>query len=98
MNEKLEQRKRDDWLDKKHNISMDIPKLVKIAVQGHVHCPENEPCLSRSSSGNDACQCVRSIFATPEHYELYLCLRQVILEAELIHQVTGDYYANRKAE
>ena len=98
MNEILEKRKRNDWLEKRDVISMDTEKLVSIAIHGHTCCPTDEPCLSRSYSGDDACQCIRSVFATPEHYELYLCLRQIIFEAELIHTVQGENYANKQAK
>ena len=98
MNEILEKRKKYNWLEKRNAIAMDTEVLVTIAIQGHTHCPETEVCLSRSYSGDDACRCVRSVFATPEHYELYQCLRQIIFEAEMIHTVLGDKNANKQAK
>ena len=98
MNEKLERIKRDRWLDNLDEISMETERLVAIAVQGHECCPENEYCLSRKYSGVTACMCIRSVFATPEHYELYLCLRQLLLETELLEITEGGKYENRKAK
>lgn len=97
MNEKLERIKRDRWLDKLDQISMEIERLVAIAIQGHEYCPEDEYCLSRNYSGVAACMCIRSIFATPEHYELYLCLRQLLLETELLENIEGEKNENSKA-
>lgn len=90
MNEKLEERYKTAWLEKRHTISMDTERLVTIAVNGHKRCDEDEYCLSRNYSGEDACRCIRTVFSTPEHYELYLCLRQLIFEAEIIHAVSGE--------
>ena len=95
MNEKLERQYKERWLERTDAISMDRESLVQIVIAGHETCPTSEPCLSRIHSGNDACRCIRTIFPTPEHYELYQRLRTLLLEMELTTAINGDTHANR---
>ena len=97
MNEVLEEQYKQRWLDKRDNLSMDRSKLIAVVVSGHDTCPTTEPCLSRSYSGDGACRCIRTVFPTPEHYRLYLSLRKLLLDVELVNAIKGEAYAYKEA-
>ena len=70
---------KEEWQRGRFEEWMSMDDLVGLAIHGLGRC-ENE-CFSRSSSVEDACACVRSVFPTPEHYETYLHARSFFLES-----------------
>jgi hypothetical protein len=81
LNEKIEKVCYDRWLNGTHALPMKIEDLAYAVVYGVDTCEDH--CLSRDYSGDDACQCIRSIFPNPAHQELYTYLREQLLIAEL---------------
>ena len=75
-------REAERWKQGSNGETMSYERLADLAVHGFFTCEEN--CLSRKYCGDDACQCVRSIFPRPEFYELYVELRYLVLEAQAI--------------
>jgi hypothetical protein len=66
-------------------VYMTVDDLVSLACKGFSPCEKDslatgDCCLSRKYSGDDACQCIRNIFPTPEYYELYQRLREYYLD------------------
>ena len=94
MNEVLEAECVEQWTSNRQDLSMPTETLVQLAIHGHHTCEEHEVCLSRKHSGDNACRCIRTVFATPLHYELYLELRMLVLEAKALSAVTGTTNEN----
>lgn len=94
MNEVLEAECVEQWTSNRQDLSMPRETLVQLAIHGHHTCEEHEVCLSRKHSGDDACRCIRTVFPTPLHYELYLELRMLVLEAKALSAVTGTTNEN----
>ena len=86
MNEVREKESYQEWIDSEHS-TMSIEDLVRIAIQGFGSCPEDDVCLSRSLSGVNACRCVRSVFPSDDHYQLYEQIRALILAIELLSEM-----------
>ena len=75
----LEQKEKDDWLQGTSEEGMTYADISELAKRGLGRCEDE--CLSRRVCGEDACACVRSVFPTPEHYEVYLNARAFYLKA-----------------
>ena len=60
--------------------TMPIEALAHIVREGFTLCEGD--CVSRSASG-DNCRCVRSVFPSPAHYQLYKELRKCYLRTQL---------------
>ena len=81
LNEKIEKEKLERWRNGVERRPMTKEALANAVVYGFNQCPEH--CVSRERSGRDACACIRSIFPSPEHYELYEILRDKLMLTEL---------------
>lgn len=69
------------------NRSMPIGKMAKLAVYGFHTCEGH--CFSREHCSEDSCECIRSVFPSPTHYELYLLLRTYVTTAQIIRTAQG---------
>ena len=67
------------WEQAQSQEPMSLEQMVHLAKHGLGRCEER--CLSVSQCGDDACLCVRTIFPTPEHYEIYKLARAFFLTA-----------------
>lgn len=76
--QETEERAAEVWLNEGSG-EMDADAINLLAVTGFNDCGR-EFCLSRNYVGEDACACVRAIFPSRDHYQLYLCLRERYLE------------------
>lgn len=90
-----EKRRMIEWQQCSSEEYMTLENIVAISERGIERCQED--CLSRQICGEDACACVRSIFPTPQHYELYREARDFFLKtlakatfAALISERIGD--------
>lgn len=79
MNQFIEIQEKERWQRGVSEDGMSVEEITQIAKLGLGRCPEE--CFSRDISGDDACACVRSIFPTPQHYEVYLEARAFFLSA-----------------
>lgn len=79
MNQFIEIQEKERWQRGVSEDGMSIEEITQLAKLGFGRCPEE--CFSRDISGDDACACVRSIFPTPQHYEVYLEARAFFLSA-----------------
>ena len=94
MNLALEKEKSSNWIAVE-KATMDIGDIVRCAIQGHIKCDVEEPCLSRGHSGDYACKCIRSVFPSDEHYQLYEELRILVMAIELLEEVEqGEFECN----
>lgn len=57
---------------------MTIEEISHLAIHGFGSC--KQPCNSRNSVGSERCACIRQVFPTPKHYELYLEARAKYLD------------------
>ena len=73
-----EQEEKEEWERGQSELGMTLDELFQLARRGIGRC--EEPCLSRSICGEDACACIRSVFPTPDHYETYLLARSYFLK------------------
>jgi len=65
------------WLENQDG-EMDSETLVYLSIHGFEDCADF--CASKTYCPEGACNCLRQIFPTPNHYQLYLELRQIYLE------------------
>lgn len=79
MNEFDEIGKKKKWLEGNSVETLSFEEITLLAKQGLGRCEEQ--CFSRSVCGEDACECVRSTFPTPQHYEVYQDARSFFLNA-----------------
>ena len=77
------------WLEgNQADRNMPIEKMAQLAVAGFYGCDED--CLSKKHCTHYSCECIRSVFPSLAHYNLYLKLRSYVLTAEMIVKVKGD--------
>lgn len=62
------------WESPYNEEKMDIEELIDLVTEGFYQCEGF--CPSKSQYGCDRCECVRNTFPTPEHYTMYLKLRE----------------------
>tara|TARA_B100001094_G_C18176828_1_gene798364 strand:- start:1839 stop:2153 length:315 start_codon:yes stop_codon:yes gene_type:complete len=66
-----------EWLENQEG-EMDHETLVYLSINGLDEC--SGFCASKKYCAEGACHCLRQIFPTPNHYQLYLELRRIYLE------------------
>ena len=71
---KQEIKEAEDWKANRNELSMDRRDYDYLIENGFGRC--DEICMSAKYSGEDACLCIRSLFASPAHYYSYLEDRQ----------------------
>lgn len=77
------------WLDgDQSNRKMTVEKMAQLATFGFYGCEHD--CLSKKYCSHYSCECIRSVFPSLAHYNLYLKLRSYIVTAEMIVQVKGE--------
>ena len=74
-----EEQEAKEWERGLSEEEMALDELIALAKRGLGTCEEE--CLSRSICGEGACQCVRSVFPTPKHYNTYTLARIFFLDA-----------------
>ena len=95
LNINYEKEKLKDWLNGVDTTAMQLDDLAQLAVNG---LPDCEDCkLFQKYIGEDGCTCIRSIFPHPEHYHLYLKLREIAVELAAI-AFLGGLNDKRKTE
>lgn len=67
----------EEWDSPFNKERMDIDSLIDLVVDGFYQCEGF--CSSRNFDGCDKCECVRNTFPTPEHFTIYLKLREAYL-------------------
>ena len=78
------------WLDgDMSQRRMPIEKMANLVVCGFHGCGDDY-CFSREYCSSTSCECIRAVFPSSTHYELYLKLRSYILTAELIAKLSGE--------
>ena len=60
------------WLNRHNDQEMNLDTFAQIVKQGFNLCG----CIEEDLCDKGACSCVRSVFPTPSHYELYKYLRE----------------------
>lgn len=81
INPEIEERNVEYWERGQSGYDITIADLVTLAVVGFERCDDKD-CHSRRYSGEDRCKCIRSVFPHPVYYDLYLELRDIVLQAE----------------
>ena len=71
---------RDEWLRGGSDEGLTSQELLLIIKMGLRRCSGD--CLSRQACGDDSCRCVRSLFPSPDYYEVYEAARK-FFEKEL---------------
>lgn len=66
--------KLDEWDNPFNDKEMSLDEFIEIIIEGFEQCEGF--CESRHKYGCDRCECVRSTFATPRHYEAFIKLRE----------------------
>ena len=49
---------------------MTVEQMADIVIRGFGNCGE-EFCISREACSEDSCACIRDLFPTPQHFEVY---------------------------
>lgn len=88
----------EKWLEMDADSTMSVEELVQMARTGIHTCPADAQCLSRKYCGEGLCRCVRSVFASPEHYSLYEQVRELVFCAELLKIVMEKNNADSNTE
>ena len=70
------------WEEGNTDQTLNTAELLDLIVRGHGVC--GDFCHSRRNYGQERCTCVRSVFPTPGHYELYKNARNYYLKRLLI--------------
>ena len=82
LNVNKEKKERTDWLNGVSANTMSMDDLAQLVIYGVDEC---EDChLFTKYCGVDGCTCIRSLFPHPEHYHLYLMLREMVVEIAAI--------------
>ena len=85
----IDKEKEQKWLDGAYSeMEMTIEKMAQLATFGFYGC--DEECLSRKYCTHYSCECIRSVFPSLAHYNLYLKIRSYVLTAEMIVEIKGD--------
>lgn len=74
----------EDWLNNTSHEYMTVEAITDLVKKGFITCePDSFKtgsfCASRKYSPEDACICIRTIFPSPEYYELYKRAREFYL-------------------
>lgn len=100
--EKKEKRLADEWDQGDSKETMTIDDISTLAIHGFGCCKGH--CLSRKYSGSERCACIREVFPTPNHFELYQEARNKFLDllglgilARTVSQETAGEKKNGKA-
>lgn len=62
-----------EWKREDQDVEMNIDDLDYLVKNGFQKCEGD--CISRRYCGEDACECIRTIFPSSEHYYMYLEMR-----------------------
>ena len=65
------------WLGETEG-EMSEDQLIYLAATGFEECPDY--CGSKQYCEDEACACIRATFPTPDHYHLYLILRDQFIQ------------------
>ena len=79
MDEFKEIDKKKKWLEGDSVETLSFEEITLLAKQGLGRCEHF--CFSRSVCGEDACECIRNTFPTPQHFEVYQDARSFFLNA-----------------
>ena len=75
----------EQWMEGNTEGSLTTEELLELVVRGHGVCEHY--CCSRANYGQEKCTCVRSMFPTPKHYELYKQARAYYIKNIAIQKV-----------
>ena len=82
-----DQKQAKDWIENGKG-EMSDEALVLLASQGHLDCGERY-CCSREYCEDGMCYCIREVFPSFHHYDLYLRLRELFVKGLKIGIVDG---------
>ena len=82
-----DQKQAKDWIENGKG-EMSDEALVLLASQGHLDCGERY-CGSREYCEDGMCYCIREVFPSFHHYDLYLRLRELFVKGLKIGIVDG---------
>ena len=86
---------RDEWLRGRSDEDLTTEELLLLIKNGIVRCSED--CLSMQACGEDSCRCVRSLFPSPDYYEVYKAARE-FFERELTKAALAAFISEGMTE